>query len=726
MPNSKLDEKMDAGLTAAFRAWQQVRDEGGQPDASISVSLRYEGDLASIEALGFETHMVSSTDEALGVVRFKDLPALVEHPGVLWLAAGRPRRKTLDTAARDIRARASSPVSGAPVDGLWHSVVSSGAFTNAANATGEDVIVAIIDTGIDYKHPLFMSNLTPPPKRTRILKIWDQGLVPTAVADCPNVARLASAQTYGVEYDKTEIEADLNGGVALRHRDCDGHGTHCAGIAAGGNIFATGGDASIMGAAPKASIIAVKMIDNPEHIFYRMPDNSVGAEVSWTLRFRDAVLYCLRTARDEFAKPVVVSMSFGNSALPGDALDDDSRFLDSLMDPGIAAGPDHFPRGAILVKSAGNEGDITDRQTARIVVPAAGQITIPFRLLDTRGTTQNRWDECASRLYKPTVGIHFWYRPAPAVLAVQFAVRVPNDGTFTANVSGGATNEIGYTIVAGIPPTVTRVAASPSVHRATVESETPAAVPHPSGTGSVTRHHMQVFVSPKETGGRASYNPGIYEVRITAPAGTTFFAMCEQEFWAAGKAVLFAVGTIMQDGTAAPAAPNLVVTNESSMTDSGGSNLITVAAYDDKDGTVGPTQGEIASFSSRGPLRNFSGPATVLPVIAVKPDIAAPGVSIMSADGIDTEPPPLPVVRPPSFAAGRRFTEKGGTSMSTPMVAGVIALMLHKKHDLNVTEARTALFTLPRAPVSPATGADATNAYGRGRLDAMRSHVSTP
>jgi hypothetical protein len=64
--------------------------------------------------------------------------------------------------------------------------------------------------------------------------------------------------------------------------------------------------------------------------------------------------------------------------------------------------------------------------------------------------------------------------------------------------------------------------------------------------------------------------------------------------------------------------------------------------------------------------------------------------------------------------------------MSTPMVAGVIALMLDKKSDLSITEARTALFTLPGAPVSPASGAAATNAYGRGRIDAIRSHSSTP
>jgi subtilisin family serine protease len=114
-----------------------------------------------------------------------------------------------------------------------------------------------------------------------------------------------------------------------------------------------------------------------------------------------------------------------------------------------------------------------------------------------------------------------------------------------------------------------------------------------------------------------------------------------------------------------------------------------------------------------------------LAVIADKPDIAAPGVDIMSADGIDTEPPAPPAVRLPPFYQGIRFTSKQGTSMATPMVAGVIALMLDKKGDLNITEARAALHAAPRPVVNPSTVPDSTNAYGRGRVDALTSHSNT-
>jgi hypothetical protein len=115
MPDSKINEKLDIALREAFSAWEQTQD----PKAGISVSLHFDGDLASIEALGFETAMVSS-GIAVGVVYFKDIPALVAHPGVLWIASGRRHKVSLNTAARDIRARASAPLGGAPLDGLWH------------------------------------------------------------------------------------------------------------------------------------------------------------------------------------------------------------------------------------------------------------------------------------------------------------------------------------------------------------------------------------------------------------------------------------------------------------------------------------------------------------------------------------------------------------------------------------------------------------------------------
>lgn len=726
MPETNSHEKLDSGLSTAYRAWQAENDPR-DIDAGVSVTLSYQGDLSAIEALGFETHMVSGA-VALGVVRFKDIPNLVAHPGVLWLAAGRRKTVDLDNAVPDINARSDTLSGGTPSGGaLWHADVTSGTLTNLPNASGEDVIVAIIDTGIDYKHPMFMSQLTPR-KETRILRIWDQGLPPTNVADCPPVSLLASANTYGVEYDDNDIEDDINNVTPILHRDCDGHGTHCAGIAAGGTTFPltpTRGDASKVGVAPKASIIAVKYLDVPETIRFRRPDNTDGDIVESTPRLLDAVVYCLRTARDILDKPVVISISLGDSSKPGDGLDEEAVFIDGLVDPAAASGPNNFPTGAIIVKSAGNNGDISERRTAKILVPAAGQIVVPLELVDTRGTEYQSWERCLKQPFKPRVSAHFWYRAPASAASVQFAIRLPNDSVFGSNVSNGADLEFGFIPITGPPASVVGAVASTSVHRAGLESDLVGPVTHPTGA-SIQRHYMRFFVRPKESSGAVTYYPGIYELRITAPAGTLFHMLCPPQSWGPGLRVRFRLSNTMQNGTARPGLPSINLTEESCSVDSLGQHVITVTAYDDQNrGGAVATRGRIAALSSRGPLRDFSDPAAPLSAIVAKPDIAAPGVGIISAAGIDTEPPPPPAVRPPTFSQGIRFVSKQGTSMATPMIAGVIALMLDKKRDLNITEARTALFAAPRSAVNPSAAPASTNAYGRGRVDASTSHANT-
>lgn len=707
MADPKL-EKIDTGLFMAWRAYQENPDKNAED--GISISLRFEGELAPIEALGFETHMTTGK-EALGVVKFKDIEALAAHPGVLWMAAGQAPRARLDTAVKHIKARASD---AALADGLWHADDVSGAPTFPADATGKDVFVAIIDTGIDYKHPMFMSSLGPP-KKTRIFRIWDQGLPPASVAQGPPVAMLGSVNTYGVEYDSAEIETDLNGGAPILHKDCIGHGTHVAGIAAGGPLFPTvppGGNAKFVGVAPEASIIAVKLLDNPNSIKYRLAAG-FGADVSPTMRVRDAVIYCLRTAKAE-GKPVVINMSFGNSSEPGDGLDDDAVFFDNMMDPIFPAGMLNFPKGAVLVKAAGNDGDPADRQTARIVVPASGEITVPVHLKDTRGGRNTRWIRCAQRLHDPPVGVDFWYRRATPFDSVRFALRLPDQTGFSGDMPIGGHFGGGFVSRIGPPRSIVPVPIARKVHKAFVIHEGNPQVIHPTGA-TLRRHKVAFWVEPKVTGGTVDYLLGIYEIRITAPPGTEIFAMCDRQFWARGLEVTFEIAATMMDGVT-PLDPGIIVTNESSATDTLGRHVITVAAYDDKDGG-GPDRGEIAAFSSRGPLRDFSNPP--LGPVAVKPDIAAPGVKIMSAEGVDTE---ALLPRTPLFGAGIRFKEFRGTSMAAPMVAGAIALMLDKKGDLNTTEVRDHLTAVARGAVKPSGPPDSTNAYGRGMVDALESH----
>ena len=99
----------------------------------------------------------------------------------------------------------------------------------------------------------------------------------------------------------------------------------------------------------------------------------------------------------------------------------------------------------------------------------------------------------------------------------------------------------------------------------------------------------------------------------------------------------------------------------------------------------------VAGFSSRGPTYCTSDGSA-----AIKPDISAPGVGIRSAwsDG--------------------GYGDSNGTSMATPHVAGVVALMIQACPDLTPTEVHTILFDTA-SDLGPA-GKD--NDYGYGMIDA--------
>jgi subtilisin family serine protease len=169
---------------------------------------------------------------------------------------------------------------------------------------------------------------------------------------------------------------------------------------------------------------------------------------------------------------------------------------------------------------------------------------------------------------------------------------------------------------------------------------------------------------------------------------------------------------------------NIASLSESSSLDPLGQHVITVGSYTETAMTefgfpVAPTHG-ISPTSSRGPLRDFSDPPKG--PICPKPDIAAPGESINSAESRHTEG----LLHWPWWYWGVRFQELSGTSMAAPMIAGLVALMLEKNPNLNATKVRTAISSAPRAAVEPSTVPASTNAYGVGMVDALTSHTNTP
>ncbi len=88
--------------------------------------------------------------------------------------------------------------------------------------------------------------------------------------------------------------------------------------------------------------------------------------------------------------------------------------------------------------------------------------------------------------------------------------------------------------------------------------------------------------------------------------------------------------------------------------------------------TVGAMDDEIRTFMDNRIVRDYSGRGPTINAV-VKPEIVAPGSNVVSCAGI------------------RGYSMKSGTSMSTPVVSGLIALLLEKYPDMTNVEVKKRL-----------------------------------
>ncbi|NBH15494.1 peptidase S8 [Lachnospiraceae bacterium] len=147
------------------------------------------------------------------------------------------------------------------------------------NLTGKGVIVAILDSGIDYSHPDFRNA----DGSTRILALFDETLDREFTAEEINQALKAEN-----EQERFKV---------VPSRDTSGHGTHVAGIAAGNGRASSGIN---RGVAYESSLLVVKLGTAEPNGFPRTTQLMRGLD------------YAVRKAL-ELRMPMAVNISFGNN-----------------------------------------------------------------------------------------------------------------------------------------------------------------------------------------------------------------------------------------------------------------------------------------------------------------------------------------------------------------------------------------------------------------------------
>ena len=528
---------------------------------------------------------------------------------------------------------------------------------------GKDVIIGIIDTGIDFTHPDFIDSLG----NTKVLYIWDQTIgSPTKFPD---------NFSYGQQWDST----DINTGICTHIDPASsyGHGTNVSAIAAS-NGNAT---KSHYGAAPDANLIVVASDFDANN---------------WLSTVADGVEYIFSLA-DSLGMPCVINVSAGTYWGSHDGLDLDAQRIDSLI---------KAKSGRALVAAAGN----------------AGQIDAFHLEYDLSSDTNFTWFEFNSSIvipgYASSGGIYFELyadtfdfnnnarfsfgadligSPYKERGTMQF-LDMPSfyDGSYAAMLDGN------LILVDSIVNSLGQKLADVSIGFDKINED--------------RTYFMQVIIDPDSTAtdyawrflttGQGKFDIWSTSNGILGTSNITNIVPNSSIF--ADSGYYKYPDTLQSMVSSFQCLPDVITVG----------NYVNLDYYTDVQGILRQAftnyqpSGELYASSSLGPTR----------LGVTKPTVAAPGSTTMAASRM-ADLANMLTAEPNKLAQDSLHRTANGTSMASPSVAGVVALLFESCPDYDYAHIKNAL--TGGAKTDNYTGATPNNFYGYGKVDALKSIMHT-
>lgn len=370
MANTDKNQKIDVSLRAALDATPAEREAsddlstGYLTDGLWNLILLAAGPPETlIEAFPNISFTFLLGNYVIARVFEDDISLLADSPQVIYIE--RPRQLFFEV----LSARRSSCLSGVQETGAYQ-------------LTGKGVLLAVIDSGIDYTHPDFRNE----DGTTRIAALWDQ----TLPADPASGQFAPAGYPLGTLFTREQINLALRAtsteeALALvPSLDTSGHGTHVAGIAAGNGRASSG---VYRGVAPEAALLIVKLGSADPKGF---PN---------TIELMEAVDFCVRYAL-EYKLPLAVNLSFGNTY----GSHSGTSLLETYLDHVASLGRLN------IVAGSGNEGSSAGHASGSLTPQSSQKQEFAIGDYESSLSIQiwkNYWDDLRFSLTPPTFGTSF-------------------------------------------------------------------------------------------------------------------------------------------------------------------------------------------------------------------------------------------------------------------------------------------------------------------------------